>query len=141
MFADAAVALVAKINNAVSPVQGPPTVGNGQEAIERVFRLMQKTYDHLPPGDIIEADAPALKPKQRSLRLADHVGDRAVDCIAFGCEALAELVEGAWAQGRGEQAVAGHPASTYSEGCLESAYKHKEFLPALTLGDADLAGL
>jgi hypothetical protein len=140
MFEVRTTELLTAINTQLSGTSAQPTVTGGDEAIRRAFELMAWSFNHLPPRDIIDSDDPYLRPSERAILLYDAVGDRAADCVAEGCLALAEFVESAWREGNGDAVLSNVGQQIYEEGEMEGLYRSGTFLPAMNMQDYIAAG-
>jgi hypothetical protein len=132
MFEVRATELLKMIDGKLDRQQGRPVVKGGKQAIGRAFSLMQEAFKLLPPQEIIKCDVPQLTARERAEVLFGGVGEKAATCVAKACVALADLVESAWKEGGGDRLLDGSAAKTYSERELQSLYRSRGFLPALT---------
>lgn len=135
MFEKHTVELLSGIDRRLNGKKAKPTVTGGVEAIQRFFRLMSESYDQLDPERIIDADDPRQSDAERATLLFNAVGKDAMECVTMGCLALAELVESAWKEGRGDSVLGNSDVETYAEEDLEELYRSSDFLPALTIED------
>lgn len=135
MFEVRAQELLQMIDDSLDGKKGSPTVRGGQQAIRRAFDLIKEAYELLRPEKIIECDDLQGTQRERAETLFREVGEKAAQCVALGCLALAELVESAWKEGKGDQLYGQTGAQAYSEPVLQSLYRSPTFLPALTFDD------
>lgn len=109
-------------------------IKNGWEAARAVIELMDASRTRLSPDDIIDADDPTLKPKQRATRLWANkkVRDSTIIFLADSSQTLARLWMSAWAVGKGET-TAKAKIKRFTEEALMKVYKAKGFARALNL--------
>jgi len=132
MFEVRAEELLKMIDDRLKGQKAKPAGQGGANAIRRAYDLMRKVYELLSPDKIISSDSPQDTPRERAEILFNAVGEKAGECIAMGCLALAELVESAWREGQGDQRLGRQGAKTYSEQALQDLYRSPRFLPAFT---------
>jgi hypothetical protein len=75
---------------------------NGFEAALATIATMKKVRAILSPEQIIDADNPTLKDKERADLFFDAFADQTAKCIAEGTSLLANLWLTAWTEGKGE---------------------------------------
>jgi len=114
-------------------------VGSGFEAAKVIIDLMDAARKRLSPEDIIEADDPTLKPKERAERLWDNakVHKATIASLADSTHALARLWQSAWIAGKGDL-IAKVKLRQFEELELQKVYK--TILPAHTLAELAQSG-
>jgi hypothetical protein len=132
MFEVRAQELLQMIDDSLDGKKGSPTVTGGRQAILRAFDLIKETCGFLRPEEIIRCDDLQGTLRERAETLFGGVGEKAAQCVASGCLALAELVESAWKEGKGDQLYDQLGAQPYAEPDLQNLYRSFGFLPALT---------
>jgi hypothetical protein len=126
-----------------------PSFSGGQGAAQRVVRLMQETFDALPPQDIVDTYNEGTSPGDRLDKLWSTFKDKTIERIGEGCLCLAEIWASAWKDGGGEN-IAKSKLVVVDTDALKSLYNDKTFIPSVALktmikmltpdaGDADAA--
>ena len=110
-------------------------ITNGWEAACAVIDLMERCRTQLSPDDIIDADDPSLKPKQRATRLwnTQTVRDSTIGFLAESTQLLARLWMSAWVVAGGEHKVTVDQARAFSEDELIAVYKAQGYARAYSL--------
>ena len=140
MFEVRAAQMATAVNGALSGVTASPGVQGGREAAREAMKMMQASFDALPPSAIIEADNPGENQPNRGRILWDAIGPKAAALVANGCTLLAQLWESAWAEGKGEL-IPWDALKTLEEPSINEKVRDRNWLPALTLDEfADTVG-
>lgn len=116
-------------------------ITGGRAAAVAVVELMQRTYETIPPKEIVDAyvalKEEGLKPKPIADALWEAFGDRTIKIMADGCWTLALLWASAWAEGQAIAKAAGTAGVTKLDAIptekLAALYKDPQFLPSVTL--------
>ncbi|MCI0415619.1 hypothetical protein L0222_22825 [bacterium] len=107
----------------------------GFRAARHLLNLMLRTYNRIPPRDIIAADDPTLNQPQRAALLFNRFHTETAQCIADSSQVLAELWESAWAEANGDQNIPQGDLVLIQEGVLTQICKEQNFIPAWTIDD------
>ncbi|MBZ5491816.1 MAG: hypothetical protein LAO76_12870 [Acidobacteriia bacterium] len=135
MFKYHAIDMQNKLRQSVSR-NGLALIRGHKNAAYKAVELMLKTFDILPPQDIVnqfKEFSPEDKPKAIANKLWDQFQNQTVEVMANSCRYLAMLWESAWKEGGGTAAmVSGRPIGS---GKLIDLYKKRTFLPSCTLDE------
>jgi hypothetical protein len=105
-------------------------------AADKVVELMLKTFDILPPKQIVDRFkkvSPNQKPKPIANALWQSFGNQTIAVMANSCRYLAMLWESAWKEGGGTRAAARTGLVPKNE--LVKLYSNRSFLESCTLSD------
>lgn len=116
-------------------------IENGWQAGGAVIELMDACRKRLSPEQIIDADDPSLKPKQRATQLWNDAKIRKSSLIflAESAQTLARLWMSAWQVGGGE-ATAKSKLKRFSEAALIGVYKKPGYARGLSLREMAQSG-
>jgi hypothetical protein len=107
-------------------------INNGFEAAKRTIDMMRKTFNSIPPIDIVEEFAGFDgKPKARAEHLWKKFGKKTIGVMQSGSHLLAVLWESAWALGEGETRITSVRALREAEAMKICA--DPDFLPSVTI--------
>jgi hypothetical protein len=133
MFKYHAVELQAGLKKTV-PRSSIPTIEGHHDAASSVVGLMLKTFDILPPGDIVKRFkkvSDGQKPKPIANALWQSFNTETIEVMANSCRYLAMLWQSAWKEGRGTAALA--RTTPFTKPQLINLYSQKNFLESCTL--------
>jgi hypothetical protein len=133
MFKYHAVELQSGLTKAV-PKSSIPNIKGHHNAANSIVGLMLKTFDILPPRDIVERFkqvSEGQKPKPIANDLWESFSGQTVEVMANSCRYLAMLWESAWKEGGGATKSAG--STVISKPQLIKLYSKKNFLESCTL--------
>jgi len=133
MFKYHAVELQSGLTKAV-PKSSVTNIKGHRNAANSIVGLMLKTFDILPPRDIVERFKQVSedqKPKPIANDLWQSFRGQTIEVMANSCRYLAMLWESAWKEGGGTPKLAGSAAITKSQ--LIKLYSKKTFLESCTL--------
>lgn len=110
-----------------------PVITGGHAAAVSVVDLMQRTFNEIPPREILEAFIPLQdqKPAARAAKMWQQLGTRTINVMTNGCFCLAQLWDSAWKEGGGDTEITRYGA--IDEATLEALYRNPDFLPSHTL--------
>jgi hypothetical protein len=133
MFKYHAVELQDGLTRAV-PKARVPLIKGHRTAAASVVSLMLKTFDILPPRNIVDRFkqvSEGQKPKPIANALWQSFGTQTVQVMANSCRYLAMLWESAWKEGGGKAKATAGPPITKTK--LIGLYSKKPFLESCTL--------
>ena len=132
MFEVRAANMLTAVNDALSGVKATAGVTGGRDAAREAMKMMQDSFDTLPPKAIIDADDPGKNQPERGRILWDAIGPQTARLVASGCTFLARLWESAWAEGKGDL-IPWDALKTVEESYINDKVRDRNWLPALTL--------
>lgn len=130
-----AAEIMERLKNGLANADRPSAVASGHDAAVAVVDLMQKTFDHIKPRDIVNAYLGLMDqtPKPIADALWEQFGDATVDVMADGAVYLAHLWDAAWAAGGGSSKISSTDALDPSS--LADLYQNRAFLPSKTIDE------
>lgn len=113
----------------------PSLVRGGPKAAQAAVRLMQRTFDRVPPRRLVNAYAALAgrKPKEAAEELWKRFGTATVEVLADGVRTLALLWDSAWKEGQGDTRA--KKLAAIPEKDLAAIYRNPGFLRAYYLKD------
>jgi hypothetical protein len=118
----------------VVPNKPVPPIKGHHKAAESIVELMLKTFDVLPPKNIVDRFkqvSQGQKPKPIANALWKSFSTPTIEVMANSCRYLAMLWESAWKEGGGKAKLAAGSAITKEK--LVGLYSKKPFLESCTL--------
>jgi hypothetical protein len=119
------------LNNAVKDSQ---LITGGHAAAQFVIGLMQKTFDTLPPMDII-TEFGKISGRGKYDAAWKVLGARTIKVIASGSNAMAVLWQSAWIEGGGP-AISPSKYAGIDTGDLQALYEDYHFVQSFNITDA-----
>lgn len=126
------------VNSNLKNRKSKAEITTGHEAAVAVIELMRKTFDNLPPIEIIKA----YNERSGSARLPHMWGvlsEQTTASMANGCLCLAMLWASAWKAGKGDSKFKEADLVEVDRSKLIELYNDKTFLPAYRLNDPEFA--
>lgn len=105
----------------------------GKNAASLTIELMKKTFETLPPTDIIDAFN-EKQGRERADYMWKTLGKKTNQIMAEGCLTLATIWESAWNEGNGDSQLNGKSTEFNTE-TLKKLYMDKNFLTAYRLNE------
>lgn len=126
--------IVAGVNNHVKNFKAVADIGGGRAAAVSVLKLMRRTFEKLPPMEIINV----FKLTDRNVdKMFSALGNKTFEVMGDGSLRLASLWESAWKQGGGNNIDT--EMIKVSVELLQEFYNDKKFLESFTIKDAGFA--
>lgn len=134
IFEVEAEAMLQGLNNAPRRAGKLLSITSGHDAAVAVISMMDVVQKRLTPMDIIKADDPSLRPKERSTALWNKpkIRNAAMASLIDSLQLLTALWSSAWKTGGGNS-VPENELQQFSQPKLEAIYRDSKFLPSMTL--------